>query len=404
MNRPMLFQGLVAPHDPPRGDMSAYLPELVAAADASAGVGLRRLIVAHLFDDTLRMLDALAAHGPWDAVIGVPYSSNRPGVAERWGPRFGDRLHLPADLDALETVLIDQLGRALADCRATGRQLVAMDVGGFVAPLLHACFRDQLHLVRGVVEITKQGVWRAQELPLAFPVLHCADSEMKRLEAQRCGETIARCLDGAFRRLGQSMAGRCATVFGAGWIGSGVARALRRLDMIVELVDPDPLKLVEARLNGFSASERPQALRRASLVIGASGRRSIDAEILRRLPDGAMVASGSSRQVEIDVAALRAAPPEPIGPGLDAVRAPGGRRLILVNDGYPANFLPGSDSVADEIVELILGQMIVLMQALTERPHAPGVHRITPEQEAEGARLWLRLRDRALAPSQETAA
>jgi S-adenosylhomocysteine hydrolase len=404
MNRPTFLRTPDAP-DAITPAMAGYLPELVAAAARENGPPPRRIILAHLFDDTMRMLDALAPQGAWDAVVGVPYSSNRPGVAERWGARFGSALHIPCDLDALEAVLIEQLGRSLAECRREGRRLVALDCGGFIPPLLHAYFHDQLGLVQGIVEITKQGVWRARELPLAFPVLHCADSEMKRLEAQRCGETIARCLDGVARGLGLSLAGRFATVFGAGWIGSGVARALGRLDMIAGLADPDPLKVIEARLNGFAAALRPEWLERSALVVGAAGRRSITAETLRRLPDGAIVASGSSRQVEIDVAFLKGFPAERLAPGLDAY-AVGGKRVVLVNDGYPANFLPGSGSVADEIVELILGQMIVLMQALSERPFAPGVHRITPEQEAMGARLWLDLRDRALPPQpdQETAA
>jgi adenosylhomocysteinase len=52
---------------------------------------------------------------------------------------------------------------------------------------------------------------------------------------------------------GPILAGRQATVFGAGWVGSGVMGALKRLDMIPTVVDTDPVKVVEARLNGFLA-------------------------------------------------------------------------------------------------------------------------------------------------------
>jgi S-adenosylhomocysteine hydrolase len=126
--------------------------------------------------------------------------------------------------------------------------------------------------------------------------------------------------------------------------------------------------------------------------------------MLRAQPDGAMVASGSSRQIEIDVDYLRGFPVRDLGAGLTAHLLPGERRVILVNDGYPANFLPGSGSVADEIVELILGQMILLMRALAERPFPPGVHRISSEDEAFGARLWLALRDGAATPQLKEAA
>lgn len=378
-----------------------FLPRLVEVLGYAPDTRHRCLMVAHLFDDTMRMLEALEPVTQWDAIIGVPYSSRRPGVAERWHRRFGERVKLPADLSELERVVAAELARSLALCAAQGQRLIVQDVGGFVAPILHTYFADRLHLVKGVVEITKQGVWRAAALSLGFPVLHCADSELKRMEAVRCGETVARCLDGVARGLGLSLAGRRAAVIGAGWIGSGVARALRRLDMTAALVDADPLKVIEARLAGHEAGMAPVRLGETALLVGATGRTSIGAAELEQLPDGALVASASSRQIEIDVAWLKAHPAERLAEGLDAYRLPprggfGPRRVLLVNDGYPANFLPGSGSVADEIVEAILGELIVLQKVLTETEVPAGVHRIAPEQEAACARLWLSLRDAPL--------
>ena len=373
--------------------MAEYLPRLVARLGYPANPRRRHLMLAHLFDDTMRMLSALEPMVSWDAIVGVPYSSNRPGLAAHWSARFGDRVLIPRDLGALEGVLVDQLARSLAECRRNGQTLIVQEVGGFVAPLLHRYFADQAHLVQGVIEITKQGVWRAQALPLAFPVLHCADSELKRLEAQRCGETVARCLDGVARSMGLSLAGREALVIGAGWIGAGVARGLARLDMAPRLVDRDPLKVMEARLNGLPADRATRDPGRASLVVGATGAASIGRELMAALPDGAIIARASSRQIEIDVAWLRQHPSVPVAEGVEAFILPDGRRLALVNDGYPANFLPGSGSVADEIVETILGELIVLMRELSDRDFSPGVHRIAPEQEAVCADLWLELRD-----------
>lgn len=378
-----------------------FLPRLVAELGYAQDSRHRFIIVAHLFDDTMRMLEALDGVVSWDAIVGVPYSSQRPGLADRWRQRFGDRMRLPADLTELEQTLAAELARSLQACAQAGQRLIVQDVGGFVAPLLHTYFGDRLHLVKGVIEITKQGVWRAAALPLGFPVLHCAESELKRLEAVRCGETVVRCLDGLARGRGHSLAGRRAVVMGAGWIGSGVARALRRLDMTVAVVDRDPLKVIEARLAGFEATLSPQRLGQTELLVGATGRGSITAAELAQLPDGALVASASSRQIEIDVAWLRRHPAHTVAPGLDAVlladRGLGPRRILLVNDGYPANFLPGSGSVADEVVEAILGELIVLQQALSLSEFAPGLHPIRPEQEAACARLWLSLRDTPLA-------
>jgi adenosylhomocysteinase len=400
--RPIEFLGdatvLPAVEPPPfRGEMQDFLPLLVERLQIERDTQHRFLMVAHLFDDTMRMLAALEKVTDWDAIIGISYSSNRDGLAARWRARFGDRVHVAADLDDLERIVVDQLARTLAKCRAKGQKLIVQEVGGFVVPLLHKYFADQLWLVRGVVELTKQGVWRAEALPLAIPVVQCADSELKRLEAARCGETIARCLDGVARDLGLSLAGRRACVIGAGWIGSGVARALRRLDMIPQLVDRDPLKVVEARLEGFAASTSLERLEECQLVVGATGAPSITAEVIERLPNYALIASGSSRQFEIDVRYLNSHPSRRLGAAVRAyaLGETGRRQILLVNDGYPANFVPGSASVADEIVELILGEIIVLLQTLMRSELAPGIHRMSPEQERTCAELWLELRDTA---------
>ncbi|MEO9772530.1 S-adenosylhomocysteine hydrolase [Roseibium sp.] len=375
-----------------------FLPALVSRLDLAESEAHRYLLVAHLFDDTRRMVDALKGVMDFDAIIGIPYSSGSDATRTKWQAAYGDKVHCPKSEDDFRKVLTTVLKSCFLACRNSGQKLVIQEVGGYVVELLHEDFADDLHLVEGVVEITKQGVWRANQTRLRVPVLHCADSELKRLEAARCGETIARCLDGLMRDLGNSLAGRHATVFGAGWIGFGVAKALRRLDVIASLVDPDPLKIAEARLAGFPATMTPDDLDRCDLVVGASGRLSVTADVLRQLRHGCIVASASSRRIEIDVAHLETVHSHDIHPSIRAFQfagAPAGkdRQICLVNNGYPANFIPGSGSVADEIVELILGELIVLMSDLTTYTYEPGIHRLDPEGEAACTKLWIEQRD-----------
>lgn len=375
-----------------------YLPALVRRLNLGRSDAHRYLLVAHLFDDTMRMIDALAGVMDFDAIVGIPYSSGSDGTRVKWQGRYGDKVHCPKTEDAFKSVLVDLLEKSLLACRASRQKLVIQEVGGYVVEVLHETFAEQLDLVEGVVEITKQGVWRAGQIDLKIPVLHCADSELKRLEAARCGETIARCLDGLMRDLGNSLAGRRATVFGAGWIGFGVAKGLRRLDVIPSLVDINPLKVAEARLSGFDASLAPGDLGTCDLVVGAAGRLSVTEEVLRQLRNGCLVASASSRRIEIDVDVLEAHPSYELHPSIRAFQLKGkgiepDRQICLVNDGYPANFIPGSGSVADEIVELILGELIVLMADLTTYTYEPGIHRLDSEGEAACTQLWIEQRD-----------
>ena len=129
---------------------------------------------------------------------------------------------------------------------------------------------------------------------------------------------------------------------------------------------------------------------------GATGTTAITREVIDRLRDEAIVASGSSRQLEIDMAYLRECPARRVKESVEAIALPAaGRRLLLVNDGFPVNFMPGSQSVPDEIVEMILGELMILLCDLARSEIPPGLHRITPAQEAICAELWLELRDGA---------
>lgn len=387
-----------------QGDTSVidYLERLFRELRIGWQPGHRYMMLAHLFEDTGRMLDAMSPVVTFDAVVGIPYSSNRPGLLAKWRSRFGSAVHVPETMEEMQECLIQELERSLHRCEENHETLVIQEVGGFVVPILHEHFGDRLHLVKGVVELTKQGVWLSSNVALRVPVLHCADSELKRLEAKRCGETIVRCLDGLVRRRGLSLAGRTATVFGAGWIGRGVADGLRSLDAIPALVDPDPLKVIEARLDGFQSSSEDMWSSQSQLCIGASGSTSIDANTLSKLSNNCVVASASSRQMEIDVGFLRALPSETVDEALVAYTLPrNGQHILLVNDGFPANFIPGSGSVPDEIVEPILGELMILMRSLTQSSFAPGIHRISKEQERACAKLWLEMRDEDLVQSQE---
>lgn len=386
-----------------------YLPELARKITVTEGESYRYLMSAHLFDDTMRMIDALAGVMDFDAIIGIPYSSGNEVTRTKWQNRYGERVKCPETEASFKRTLFKELTASLSKCIENDQKLIVQEVGGYVVELLHEKFSDRLEYVAGVVEITKQGVWRASELDLKIPILHCADSELKRFEAKRCGETIARCLDGLFRELGNSLAGRHAAVFGAGWIGMGVAEGLRRLDVVTSLIDTDPLKVTEARLLGFNALKSDGAVDQSStdiiqqiskcdLIVGAAGRQSINRDVLQWLRDGCLVASGSSRQLEIDVTYLQECTSYPIHESIRAYEVQheflsGNSQICLVNDGFPVNFIPGSGSVADEIVELILGELIVLMAELTEKEFSPGIHRMDAQSEKVCAELWLKQRD-----------
>lgn len=376
----------------------------------------RVVVVAHLYDDTLRMLQALQHHSSLmelDAVVGIPYSSNGRSTSNgdlkvrfESGLKSGVTVHVPTGMDDFVQAVESSLDQALDRCRDSEQRLIVQDCGGTAVGLLHSRPDDRLEQVEGAVEITKRGLWKARELPLKFPVLHAADSRLKRMEAVRCGETVALCLDRLARAdLGWSLAGRRAAVFGMGWIGSGVAQGLRNLGALIHrVIDTDPIKVMEAQLNGFPASDARDlgdervaaALRECDVVVGASGRKSLTRAILERLRDGALVASASSAQAELDMDYLRdECAVMPVSHVIRGHRTPGGSTILLANDGFPVNFVPGSTSVPDEIVETILGELLLQMHQLASSSSnlSPGIYGVTEEQERVVANMWNSLRN-----------
>jgi adenosylhomocysteinase len=369
----------------------AFLPDVARRVGMRPYPRHRLFVVQHLLEDTQRLLETLHPLLEIDVVIGVAYST-RPRVVEALRRR-GIRVRTPAFAE-LEATIAEELAVSIRRSERDGRRVIVQEVGGYVVPLLHARFRHALRHFAGCVEVTKQGVWRARRVPdLALPHLHCAESVLKRVEALQVGEAVVTALDALTRGLGWALAGRLALVLGYGWIGRATCRALRRRDAIVGVHDPDALRLVEAKLEGCATPALDEWLPRVSLVVGATGVRSVTAGLIARLPDGAVLASASSRDVEIDLVALRraSAVEAVVAAGVRRLRTADGRALYLLNDGYPVNF--SGTSVPDEVVELIFAEVLVLVHELATRPHPPGVAGIPPALEAVPALAWLEQRD-----------
>lgn len=366
-----------------------FLGEVARRAGLGPRPGFRQFVVQHLFADTLRLLLTSHRFVPIDVVIGIGYSG-RPEVVEAL--RQAGITVLTPSFEQLPGVVAEALGESLARARRDGVQLVLHEVGGYAITELHRRHLADVSLVRGAVEITKQGVWAARRLPaLAIPQLNCAETRLKELEGPLVGEAVVQAIDHTWRDLGRSLAGRVALVLGYGWVGRGVAHRLRGCGAIVAVHDVDVVRCVAAKLEGCLLLDDLDSLRRVSLVVGAAGSRTIDPALLDRLPDGAFVASGSSKDVEIDVAHLRANATriEPVHPHVDACHLPG-RVLYLMNRGYPVNFTGAS--VPDEVVEFLFGEALLLIDRVITCDHAPGTHPLPPELEVLPARVWLELR------------
>lgn len=374
--------------------MTPFHPDFLGEAARRIGLktypSTRQFVVQHLYPDTLRLLRILHAHVPIECVISIGYSGDEEVIQALRDE--GIPVHTPPYSDLAATVQAE-LGKALARCKKDNLHLMIHEVGGYAIKALHEAYPEDIHLVKGAVEVTKQGVWVAESLPvLRVPQVNCAQTRLKEIEGKTVGEAVVAALDSILRQLGYAMVGRKALVTGYGWVGAGTAKSLKDRGMQVSVMDTDVLKCVEAAVDGYTLARSPKDIDSPAILIGASGSRSITPEVIDHLPHRCFIVSGASKDHEVDLAYLASITQstQAIHPHVDAHHLKDGRTLFLVNKGYPVNFT--GSSVPDEIVEFLFAELIMLVPELLDQDLAPGIYPLRPELERIAAEIWLELR------------
>ena len=327
---------------------------------------------------------------PIDTVIGISYSGNLQSIEEL--RRMGIRVLTPSH-EQLVNCVSSELIACIDRCRQHNEQLIIHEVGGIALKALHLPEYIGAQTVIGALEITKQGVWVAEQLPeLKVPQFNVAQTRIKEIEGKQVGEAVVAALDNILRDLGYATVGRSALVIGYGWVGKGVAKSLQNRGMHVSVKDVDMVSLVEAAVDGHHALLDQTLERPPAIVIGASGRKSIDNTLLAHLPDRCFLVSASSKDHEIDLPGLAYQTVESVQlhPHVRQCNLRSGKRLYLVNEGYPVNFTAAS--VPDEIVEMLFAELLMLIPRLLDEPVAPGIHTLPAAAESLPARLWLEMR------------
>lgn len=350
----------------------------------------RQFVVQHLFPDTVRLLGLLHRYVPIDTVIGISYSGSSDAIRDL--REMGIRVLTPSYPELVDCVA-EELHACIDRCAENKLRLLIHEVGGIAIKALHEPEFIGGDVVVGVLEITKQGVWVAEQLSeLKVPQINVAQTRLKEIEGKQVGEAVVAALDGILRDLGYSTVGRDALVMGYGWVGKGVAQSLRNRGLGVSVKDLDMVSVVEATVDGHHPCYSDTISRAPAIIVGATGKRSIDHNILAQLPDRCFLVSGSSKDHEIDLAYLEHETAESVQlhKHVRQCTLHDGRRLYLVNDGYPVNFTGAS--VPDEIVEFLFAELIMLIPKLLGSTVSPGIHTLPEKDEALPASIWLEMR------------
>jgi adenosylhomocysteinase len=220
---------------------------------------------------------------------------------------------------------------------------LTMDDGADVIGVLHSHRREQLSDIVCGTEETTTGVIRLKALErsgaLGFPVIAVNDAKTKHLFDNRYG-TGQSTLDGILRATNVLLAGRKFVVAGYGWVGRGVAMRAKGLGSHVYVTEVDPLRALEAVMDGFEVVPMARAAELGEIFCTATGDKNVIArEHLERMRDGAILCNTGHFNVEIELPALRslAAETRQARELVEEYTLADGRRLYLIADGRLVN-------------------------------------------------------------------
>ena len=220
---------------------------------------------------------------------------------------------------------------------------ITMDDGADLVSTLHSRKKDQAGEIIAGTEETTTGVIRLQSMEeegvLLFPVVAVNNADTKHFFDNRYG-TGQSTLDGIIRATNLLLAGKTFVVFGYGWCGRGIATRAMGMGSHVVVVEVDPLRALQAVMDGFTVTTSAQAARRGDIFVTATGDKHVlRGEHFEVMKDRAIVCNSGHFDVEIDIPALEAASSSrrTVREFVEEFAMADGRRVYLLAEGRLVN-------------------------------------------------------------------
>jgi adenosylhomocysteinase len=219
--------------------------------------------------------------------------------------------------------------------------VIVIDDGGDLHIMAH---QQKVKGVAGGTEETTSGVKRLIALEkasqLLYPVIAVNSARTKYLFDNRHG-TGQSTLDGILRATSILMAGKNVVVCGYGWVGKGVASRAKGMGAIVTVTEVDPIKAIEAKMDGFEVMQLSDAASSGDVFVTCTGQIGvIRKEHFQKMKDAAILANAGHFDVEIDTESLYAISSRPlqITPNIERFEV-NGKRLFLLSKGRVVNLV-----------------------------------------------------------------
>jgi adenosylhomocysteinase len=351
--------------------------------------GVRIGACLHVTSETANLVRTLLAGGAEVALCAANPLSTQDDVAAALAERHGAQVHAVHGEDA------DAWASRVAAVVATA-PAITRDDGADLVTALHLARPDLLEGLIGATEETTSGLVHVRALEaegrLSCPVVAVNEAFAEKAFNDRHG-TGQSAIDGIIRATNLLLAGRTLVVLGYGWTGKGVAMRAHGLGASVVVCEVDPLRALEARMDGFEVMPALAAAERGDVFVTVTG--GIDVlrrEHFERMPDGAVLANAGHFDVEIRLADLREAadgPARDVRPLVEQYVVDG-RRLHLLAQGRVVN-LAAAEGHPASVMDISFALQALAAEHLVREGAAlsAGVHAVPAALEREVARLKL---------------
>jgi adenosylhomocysteinase len=285
----------------------------------------------------------------------------------------------------------EHIGRALDH-----RPHITLDDGADLVSELHRSRAGLLEHVIGGTEETTTGVIRlramAESGALRYPIVAVNDAMTKHLFDNRYG-TGQSALDGVLRATNILLAGRVFTVVGYGWCGRGLALRAKGHGARVVVAEVDPLRALEAVMDGYDVEPLSRAVSRSDFVVTVTGDKHVlDRAHFAVMKDGCVIANAGHFNVEINIRALEemAVDLSRPRPSVEEYRLRDGRRIRLLAQGRLVNLAAAEGHPAAVMDMSFANQALSVAWLAGEgRGLGVGVHPVPRGIDEEVARLKL---------------
>src|SRR5689334_10817771 len=352
---------------------------------------IRLVACAHVTTETANLVRALQAGGAESLLIASNPLSTQDDVAASLVADWG------VPVFAIKGESTETYNRHVRTALEFRPQIIIDDGSDVVATLLKERGAQKQEII-GTTEETTTGIVRLRAMEqagvLPFPSIAVNNAQTKHFFDNRYG-TGQSTIDGIIRATNILLAGRTIVVVGYGWCGKGVAMRARGLGANVVVTEINPIKAIEAVMDGFRVMPMSEASAIGDVFVTVTGNRHvIDGEHFSKMKDGAIVCNSGHFDLELNLVALRemAGEPATIRPFVEEYKIQSsGRRIVVLGEGRLIN-LAAAEGHPASVMDMSFANQALSVEYLVKKKGtlAPGVHLLPAEVDTEIASLKLR--------------